>query len=266
MPDDRFSRRVFNAHVALAAGSLAFTHHRPAPKSRERITALKLETSQPLEAMKRFYADTLGFAAEQDTDAAITFRTGKSTLTFERSSETDPFYHFAFNIPENQIREAHAWQRERSELIVPPKHLNDPGLAREIVAFRHWNAHSVFFWDPAGNAVEYIARHDLDNARAAPFSAKSALYISEIGLVVDDVPKAASQLKDTLNLETYVSASPEFEPIGDPHALLLLMKTGHPMAFGQGRQRGIFATEVTHRSARSTNVKLDAYPYAVLAP
>jgi catechol-2,3-dioxygenase len=217
--------------------------------------------------MKRFYAGTIGFPVVDESERSITFRSGTGRLTFEHAPDAPACYHFAFDIPQNRILAAHAWQRERTDFILPPERLNDPGLPREVVAFRRWNAHSVFFWDPAGNAVEYIARHDLDNDGPddRPFSLAEILHLSEIGLVVDDVPAAAKTVKEALGIETYVSASSAFEPVGDQHGLLLMMKTGHPMAFDQGCRRGIHATEVRLRRRRPVHVALEGYPYRLFA-
>ncbi len=265
-----WTRRLFVAHaaacVSVAAMPLPIRAADTEADPGIRIRALRLKTSQPIDVMTKFYRDTIGFSVTSEADDSVTLETGESTITFDYAADIDAFYHFAFNIPENQIRSAHEWQKQRSELITPPERLVDEGMPREVVAFRHWNAHSVFFWDPAGNAVEYIARHDLDNGRAGEFSIESVLGLSEIGLVAEDVPAVAKRVRDSLSVKTYVSASEAFEPIGDPHGLLLIMKAGATMAFGQGGKRGIYPTEV--RLARSTPIRLTLapYPYELHAP
>jgi extradiol dioxygenase family protein len=270
-----YSRRLFLAHLAaMASGCAASGPGRSgastnAPSTAQsaadaRIAGLTLTTSQPLAAMRAFYADAIGLAVPRETKRAVTFATGDGALTFEHAPDVDAHYHFAFNIPENQIRQAYEFQAARGgDFILPPERLNDPGDPRPIVAFRHWNAHSVFFRDPAGNAVEYIARHDLDNARASAFSADHVLSISEIGLIVDDVPAAAASLREQLRIPTYVGASPEFEPIGDPNGLLLLMKRGRPMAFGQGRPRDVYPTGVRLRREDVERADVSPYPYSI---
>jgi catechol-2,3-dioxygenase len=45
-----------------------------------------------------------------------------------------------------------------------PERNRAAGFPPEVVDYSHWNAHSIFFLDPAGTVVEYIARHDLKNA------------------------------------------------------------------------------------------------------
>jgi len=262
---DSLTRRLFCAHLAAgAAVALGPPAKRPGA-GKVRIAGLTLSTSRSIETMRLFYASLLGFEVAEESDERISFRAGVSTLTFVHTPSIDANYHFAFNIPSDQILDAHAWQGGKTELITPPKHLNDAGLPREVVAFRHWNAHSVFFWDPAGNAVEYIARHELRGAAPEdrPFSPASIRRISEIGLIVDDVPGAANTIKDALRVEQYIGASNEFEPVGDANALLLMMKRGRKMAFGQGAERGVYPTDVRLEGEPAARVDLDGYPYTV---
>ena len=114
-----------------------------------------------------------------------------------------PFYHFAFNIPENKIVQALEWQKARTPLLAIPERNRAAGFPPEVVDYRHWNAHSVFFLDPAGNVVEYIARHDLKNGDSDAFSWADILYASEIGLVVDDVAATADALKEMAAVAPY---------------------------------------------------------------
>ena len=51
-----------------------------------------------------------------------------------------------------------------------PERNRAAGLPPDIVDYSHWNAHSIFFLDPGGNVVEYIARHDLKNGAPGAFS------------------------------------------------------------------------------------------------
>ena len=106
---------------------------------------------------------------------------GQTVLTFELIDKKygRPFYHFAFNIPENKIEKAYEWQKIKTDIIHPNPDFNWDST-KKIVHFSGWNANSIFFLDPAGNLLEYIARHDLKNANAAEFSAKDILYAGDI--------------------------------------------------------------------------------------
>ena len=277
--DHKLTRRMFAAHLAQtcavgAAFPMALEHGwqdaatTGSPTPPIEITGLTLRTSQPLTAMKDFYATTLGLPIVHESDERISFRAGRSTLAYMHDPSADAFYHFAFNIPENQILKAHAWQADRTDLVVPPSRLNESGMPRTVVSFRHWNAHSVFFSDPAGSLVEYIARHDLKNASSEPFAAASSVQcLSEIGLVVDDVSAEAKKIKTATAARTYVSNNDAFDPIGDQHGLLLMMKRGGKMAFGQGGDRDVFPTDVQLASLPNNRsaYTLPEHPYTLSA-
>ena len=260
------SRRLFMAHVcAAAAGCVMQTPKKKSP-SQVHIRALRLQTSQPIAVMRTFYAERLGFEVEEESERSLTLRTGPAPgrITFDFVEGVAAHYHFAFNIPQNQIISAYEWQKQRTEFILPPEELNDEGMPRAVVAFRHWNAHSLFFWDPAMNAVEYIARHDLKNDRDGEFSLDNILAISEIGLIVDDVPAIAAYIKEALGAATYVGHSDEFHPVGDQNGLLLVFKRGRKQAFGQGRDRDMYPTEVRLKGDEAKRVKLPGVPYTLV--
>ncbi|MEM7227452.1 MAG: hypothetical protein AAF432_01415 [Planctomycetota bacterium] len=266
MQNNELSRRLFLAHMtALSAGCmLAARDDHQNPSQRIDIAQLTLGTAQPIAVMKAFYASRLGMPVVQEDNTSLTLRAGHSMLTFQHDPTANAFYHFAFNIPSNQISSAHAWLKAREcPLIVPPRRLNDDEHARDIVAFRHWNAHSVFFWDPAGSAVEFIARHDLKNEATQPFSSDAVLNISEIGLVVDDVPSVAEHIRKSLGATSYIGANAAFDPIGDQHGLILMMTRGQSMAFGQGRKRDAYPTTIELQREMRTDVRCEGFPYVI---
>lgn len=191
---------------------------------------------------------------------------GLTQLVFSGSaaSPTAPFYHFAFNIPENKIRSAHDWQQQRTPLLPISPTLRDPSMPAGVVDYRHWNAHSIFFFDPAGNVVEYIARHDLRNPGAGPFTPSDILYASEIAFVVDDVMEAAQTVGAAAGVPRYGEPSPMFAALGDEHGLLLVMKRGRVISFDSPRKTAVdvFPTEVAVRGSRPvTATPLAGYPY-----
>ncbi|HEX9732832.1 MAG TPA: hypothetical protein VGG06_12705 [Thermoanaerobaculia bacterium] len=232
-----------------------------------RIRSLRLATSTALGEMKRFYQETMELTVLAESRDELTIAAGATAITFFASAPEQgaPFYHFAFNIPENKILAARDWQLERTPLIPPWESLRDPDLPDEVVDFRHWNAHSVFFWDPAGNLLEHIARHELGNAASGPFTSGDVLYASEIGLVVDDVPAVAARLRETFGLATYVEGSEQFTPVGDAHGLLLVMKRGRNLGFGEGRPGGVFPTAAGLRASKEARFALPDFPYEVTA-
>jgi catechol-2,3-dioxygenase len=215
------------------------------------ILRLRLHTHR-LAELRAFYRDQLQFPIRDESEQSVTFQAGTTLLTFVRDREkaSRPFYHFAFNIPENKLASAKEWLAARTPLAANGR----------VYHFPNWNAHSIYYWDPGGNLGELIARHSLPNARAGAFEAADVLYASEIGLVVKDVPAAARVLKQRLSLPTYRSGSDEFEPLGDEHRLLILVKEGRPWI---DRASGIFPTSATLHGTRGGACELAGHPYAV---
>ncbi len=232
-----------------------------------RILALRLACAAPLATMRDFYHGTLGLPVLAEDAHSLTIAGGRSRLTFVTAEPEDgePFYHFAFNIPENKILLAREWQLRRTRLIPPGRNLRDPDLPEDVVDYRHWNAHSLFFWDPAGNLLEYIARHDLRNPAPGPFTADDLLYASEIGIVVDDVDATAAELKKAFALEQYRSGSNAFRPIGDELGLLIAMKTGRKLGFGEAKPAAVFPTAASVSSSAAASYSPSGLPYEIVS-
>jgi catechol-2,3-dioxygenase len=252
------------AQSPAAAGQAAAEEAAKAP----RLLSMELQTNaSAMDAMKTFYGKTLdlGLAANRADRFAVT--AGDTRLTFVQTSDTNegrpPFYHFAFNIPENKIVNALEWLKPRTPLLAIPEANRAAGYPSEVVDYRHWNAHSIFFLDPAGNVVEFIARHDLKNGDKHPFGFTDILYASEIGLIVDDVAATTAALKDIAGMTAYKGASDQFTAMGDEYGLLLVMKRGRVVDFTGNQANGVrvYPTTVTVRGAKAAKHALPSYPY-----
>lgn len=192
-----------------------------------RFLELELLTSSPLKQLANFYHSTLGLELLAEQSTRITIRAGETILHFIRTAqEISPFYHFAFNVPENKILKAREWQLKRTPLSTAPTQLIDESFPNDVRHFTGWNAHSIFFWDPAGNLVEYIARHDLDNRKESDFSSADILCASEIAFIVEETDSIAEELKSAFNLQQYRNGDSYFRAVGDENGLLLLIKKG----------------------------------------
>ena len=209
------------------------------------ITGIKLQTAL-LKELTSFYRDVLELATENNSDGIITIGIGSTNLVFEQASNSDPFYHFAINIPSNKIEEAKAWLSQRVELMWMDDYKSD------IADFRNWNAKSVYFYDPAGNILELIARFDLVNKTDEPFSPAQFLCISEIGLVtkLDDLDRAVDRLlKDyELNYFTRQPPLPQFKAIGDNNGLFIVVPEKRNW-YPTPKPCGIFPMKVQFKNA-----------------
>jgi catechol-2,3-dioxygenase len=174
-----------------------------------------------IEAQKDFYAQVLQLPVQQQEQNRLLVHCGTSQLFIQYQPDCSGVYHFAFNIPHNQFQEAKAWIKARHQLVTDRQ-------GKEEFHFVNWNAHSCYFADSDGNILEFIARHDLDNASNEPFDAKNVLSISEVDLVDEDVP----QLRDLLctqikGLSVFRGTeSVDFCALGDDHGLFILAKRG----------------------------------------
>lgn len=177
-------------------------------------------------AIQPFYSEVLGLPVIRSEQGSFTVQAGWSELTFR---EMDPqhaekhYYHFAFTIPENRLPEAKKW----IEALVPI----GTEAGQDVSYSESWNSHSVYFEDPAGNILELIARHTMDNAAAHPFDPQQdILCISEIGVPTSSVPAAVDQF-ESLGLMTYKTRNGSFNPIGDDNGLLMVVETGRRWHF-----------------------------------
>ena len=170
--------------------------------------------SNLLEELNAFYAE-LGFESKLLKDRLILFLSEETTLEW-RHSEEGHYYHFAFNIPENKVEQVYNFLKKRVKL------LPEVQTGNEIISFVDWNAHAMYFLDPAGNIVEFIARHDLNNATSSLFNIKKDLIISEIGLPSNVVKDAFETVHKKLKIDRYSGDFERFCAAGTEEGLLII--------------------------------------------
>jgi hypothetical protein len=219
--------------------------------------------------MNRRTPGRLDLGIRSDRPDRFTFDAGETRMTFvesDNSGNERPFYHFAFNIPENKILAALEWQKALTPLLPIPESHRAPGFPAEVAFSPQWNAHSIFFLDPAGNLVEYIARHDMKNGdSSSPFDWGDLLYISELPLVVDEVAKTAQTLQSAAGLGPYRSASDERAAMGDEFGMLVVARRGSRLDLTPVSTpgAGVHRTAVTIRGPKAAKPELASYPYEI---
>ena len=176
------------------------------------MVLLKGATSQ-----YRFYRETLGLETRLDGQAVVV-RAGQTELRFvpagAGSDLPAPMYHFAFMIPENKIEKAIEWMDGRAPLQPHPR-------GGVVFHFQRWNAHSIYFFDPAGHLAEFIAHHELPTAAPGSFSSKDILSTCEIGLVAPKIEGLVAQLDQHLDLKPLFGGSSTFAAVGDRNGLFI---------------------------------------------
>jgi catechol-2,3-dioxygenase len=219
------------------------------------MTAIDLETSD-LSTERTFYTQTLGLPLRQATADSFTVQAGTTALTFRSSSQQPLLYHFAFTVPLNKWKQAKAWLAARTPLL--------EGEGEDEFESARVRTRSYYFPDPVGNILEFIAREDLPATAGEDFGPQDVLHISEIGLVVDDVPGAVQQLKTRLGIEVYRDSSFEdFAQLGDINGVLVLVKRGR-LWFPDERQPAVVSpARVSLLGALAQRITLQPYPYVL---
>lgn len=201
------------------------------------IEELKLYTSHPQEQWG-FYTGALGMEGQKTDSRSFSLRAGTTRLAFEYR-EGNPYYHFAFNIPPYQYKQALQWLKERAPI------LRDGDT--ELIGFSNWNAYAMYFQDPAGNIVEFIARRSLEYPQIEPFSASGILSVSEIGLPVRTVRAGFELLHRQSGLPFYSGNYDNFCAAGDPHGLFIIVDPRNKEWYPTNMPARSFPLELTFR-------------------
>jgi len=249
------NRRQFLARAAAflvthPIASMAQGESKPVEFKRIRLQADKLDP------LAHFYQKTLGLEVAQ-RGGVLTVQAGATVLEFTAAAEgRHPYYHFAFNIPENKLGDSMEWLRGRCPILQRP---NGGG---EIYHFANWNAHSCYFSDPAGNLLEFIARHTLRNESKRKFTQEDILSVSEIGLVSPEVPAVAEKLHSVFGVSSYMSGSADFMPVGNEHGLFILVRNGRSWNIID-RPAEVFPVSVSLKGGGAKQLKFSDAPYVV---
>ena len=206
--------------------------------------------------LRLFYSDVLGLSVLTEDATSFTVQCGSSRLSFTQlNTDVKPQYHFAFNIPRNLFPEAKAWITQRVALLTLNK--------RDQFHLDAWNSDSLYFFDPAGNILELIARHNQPDNAAAPFQSAHLLSISEIGLIVETVPSTVEALKQTFRIDTYNGQAENFAALGDEAGLFIISQTGRIWFPTDTEHAAVYPTNVVIQGPQNAEYALEGYPYHI---
>ena len=223
-----------------------------------RITELHLYT-QNLHAQRIFYTRTLGLPLVTETVTLFTIQAGATRLHFHRTEQEGLLYHFAFSIPSNKLAHAKEWLMARTP-PVPLLSLN----GQDEFHGDSWNVSNLYFYDAAGNILEFIAHHDLPDSTPDGFDEHSVLRISEIGLAVDNVMAQVAEFKDRFNIEPYRGESDDtFTAVGDIYGLFIVVKIGRFWFPTETDAAPVAPVEVTVEGTEKQHYHVSPYPYEI---
>ncbi|QMV40029.1 VOC family protein [Cohnella cholangitidis] len=220
------------------------------------ITEIKLLANR-LDLLKEFYCTMLELPILEYTPSSLSILAGSSKLIFVHSTDVvNPYYHFAFNISENKVDQALKWLQARA---VPINQVE----GNDVLYSESWNSDSIYFYDPAGNIVEFIARHSLrQGSNAKGFSALDILNISEIGLPSEDVLDLSAHLQEKYEEPVYRSGNAMFTPIGDEEGLMILSSLDRNW-LGSSKKVAIFPMEIVLTKGTTQIDFVLQYPYQI---
>jgi catechol 2,3-dioxygenase-like lactoylglutathione lyase family enzyme len=185
-----------------------------------RILKIELLTND-IEATSVFYQEVLGLKMIAINETSVSFQAGSTTLRFVLSKIKNPIYHFAFDIPNDNLLEAFQYLEKNTAIleVIPPDKIAD---------FYNWNAKSFYFYDNNGNILEFITRYNLKNSTGEPFDGSSIISVSEIGFVAKSVSKLCDELVANYDLPVF-SMQPKLEKfivLGTETGLFILAEEG----------------------------------------
>jgi len=172
-----------------------------------------------------FYSTILELPIVNSTPESTSIKIGESILTFQYKRNAVP-YHFAFNIPSNNEKQALYWLKERVDVLTFDE--------KEIIDFSNWNAKAIYFYDFDKNIVEFISRKNLNINSDLKFSFKSILNISEMGLVTNEIKNTFNKLNKIENIQVYSGDFERFCALGDDEGLFILINNNLKKWFPSG--------------------------------
>lgn len=210
------------------------------------LQQLALHTAAPIAEMQDFYTKILGFQSLSASAEAFEVQVGDTRLAFHTTHLVGkkPFYHFAFNIPTNKVEEAAAWLVAQgiTPLQIPVDTDEEPTV---IAEFENWNARAVYFHDPAGNIVEFIARLDSKYMSLKPFTPQSVISVSEIGLACANAKTYAAELREKYDLTSFTKG------------------TNTDVFWALGADNGLFVLSATSRNWFPTDTQVQHFPMKI---
>ena len=177
------------------------------------FSLLTLHTER-LPAQQAFYTEIIGFPLLEAEKTSFSVQIGKTRLAFKASAQAEPT-HFAINIPSHSTALALSWLKERLPIL--------PFDGKEIVDFSNWNAEAIYFHDPGGNIVEFIARRNLAIPTPPTFASSQCTCISEVGVGTKDIERIYRQLNEAIQIPIYDGSFDRFCALGDDDGLFIVV-------------------------------------------
>lgn len=219
------------------------------------ITELVLQTAK-LDEQKAFFEQALELPVIETNANSFTLQVGTTRLTFQATQQSGITYHYAFTIARNKLASSKDWLCAHGILLMKD------GEQEEFFGDT-WNASSIYFRDAANNIAEYIVHHELADDYDGAFGPQDMLRISEIGLVVDDVPAQVVDFQEKLGIEPYRGSSHDFTAVGDAYGLFITVKRGRPWRPTTTENAVVAPVHATIQGTREQSYRVTHFPYTI---
>jgi catechol 2,3-dioxygenase-like lactoylglutathione lyase family enzyme len=187
-----------------------------------------------VQAATDFWHGQLGFQLIDSTFNSVTFQVGSSRLKFlNQVTINPPIYHFAIEIPSNQVENALDWLKNEGGKYPdgpqqPVNILVDEESDAEIIYRPLYRSRSVFFKDPNGQIVELIGREENANTAEGNFSASMMSKICDFSLITKDVRKCETLLNEEFGFRSFQGTTSSYKPVGGAAGTLTMIIPGRP--------------------------------------
>ena len=167
-----------------------------------------------IQKQRQFYKTVLEFEQIEDSSERISFKAGKSILTFQYKEGVKPS-HLAFNIPSNAINDALIWLRKRTEVL--------DCEGEKIADFSNWKAKAIYFYDADNNIMEFIARERIDKESDFAFTPRTILSISEMAIATDNIEAIYNTINNLKSIPIFDGDFTRFCALGNDEGLFILI-------------------------------------------
>lgn len=194
-----------------------------------KILELDLYTNN-LEATRLFYVRRLGLPLLSHSASHLTVLIGWTHLTFRLVDQPVAPYHFAVNVPRGSL-EVVMYYFDLDYLPTQVPGVDAPETC--VANFPNWRAKACYFYDAAGNLLEFIARTDLHLDDPNLTFPDLFQGVSEIGIATEDVAHTTELLNQRFGIEQFAKMKPipDFNAVGDDNGLFIVSKVGRNWLF-----------------------------------
>ena len=167
-----------------------------------------------IQKQKQFYKTVLEFEQIEDSLEKISFKAGKSVLTFQYKEDIKPS-HVAFNIPSIAITDALIWLQKRTEVL--------DCEGEKIADFSNWKAKAIYFYDADNNIMEFIARERIEIESDFAFTPRAILSISEIAIATNNIETIYETINKIKPIQNFDGDFTRFCALGNDEGLFIIV-------------------------------------------